>query len=138
MKQLFAILLSGIMLFISLGPIMSNHYCGGELAQSTLGLGYGEVGCEMNQCLNCGSHESGNFVQKKGCCENEYLQFKLDENLSKANAYASKVHLDTHIWAINPNRQPTFLLKRWSPEYLKLIPPTIKQDLILLNQSFRI
>ncbi|MEI6817175.1 MAG: hypothetical protein WCL14_11230 [Bacteroidota bacterium] len=78
MKKITAILLSILMLAISFRVSVAFHYCGGNLAQYKLDLGYGEASCGMkNNAVNYQDHSSAS-VSEESCCKNHLQQVATD------------------------------------------------------------
>jgi hypothetical protein len=95
MKKLFSILIAFIMLLSGLQLTISQHYCGGELADSKVSVLGQIASCGMesatDECTQPGTHV------KSSCCNDKVSFYSVDHNFSPSfsefNALANTVLL---------------------------------------------
>jgi hypothetical protein len=80
MKKLFSISIALIMLLSGMQLTISQHYCGGELADSKVSLVGHVATCGMesatDECTQPGNHV------KSSCCNNQVTVYAVDHNYS--------------------------------------------------------
>ncbi|BBE15903.1 hypothetical protein AQPE_0039 [Aquipluma nitroreducens] len=80
MKKLLSISIALLMLLSGMQLTISQHYCGGELAQSKVSLTGHVASCGMetatDDCAQPGNHVESN------CCSNKVSVYEIDHNYS--------------------------------------------------------
>lgn len=139
MKKFFAILLASLILFMNVGLTVSNHYCGGKLAESSMTFGKGDVGCGMeSKKTSCENPSHENSIKKKGCCENEFLAFQIDDDYNQTAV--ETLNVDFKFIAVFITSYINFYSfnNTKKPEYLAYSPPLLDHDVQVMNQTFLI
>ncbi len=80
MKKLFPISLAFLMLLSGLQLTISQHYCGGELADSKVSLTGRVASCGMETTTDDCTHSS--TIEESGCCKNKVSVYEVDQNYS--------------------------------------------------------
>jgi len=80
MKKLFSISIALIMLLSGLQLTVSQHYCGGELADSKVSLTGHVASCGMETTTDDCTHSS--TIEESGCCKNKVSVYEVDQNYS--------------------------------------------------------
>jgi hypothetical protein len=80
MKKLFSISLAFIMLVSGLKLTISQHYCGGELADVNVSLTGHVASCGMETATNDCTHAS--TIEESGCCKNKVSVYEIDQTYS--------------------------------------------------------
>ena len=80
MKKAASILFALLILPGSLNLVVAYHYCGGELAESSIFYGNGQTDCGMN-CTNTHHPEPdhNHLLCPAPCCVNDYAEFDQGE-----------------------------------------------------------
>ena len=80
MKKILSISIALLMLLSGMQLTISQHYCGGELAQSKVSLTGHVASCGMETATdNC--TQPGNHVESS-CCSNKVSGYEIDHNYS--------------------------------------------------------
>jgi hypothetical protein len=123
-----------IVLIGTVGLSYDSHYCGGELVRSELSI--------VPQKLSCGmsandQSEDGSESLSNRCCENDHVEFKLDDDFVKYQVAEVSYLIDF-----------TFPIAEFDVGELDLSvsyefigyspPPLVKQDLTIWHQTFLI
>lgn len=139
MRQFFAIILASLTLFMNLGLTLSNHYCGGKLAESSLTFGRGDVGCGMeNQDVPCEKPHHKNTISKRNCCENKFLEFQTEDEYNKTIIENSVIDFKFVAAFVITNLNLYSFKNVKKPDYLTSSPPILDHDIQVMNQSFLI
>lgn len=80
MKKLFSISLAFLMLLSGLQLTISQHYCGGELADAKVSLTGHVASCGMETTTDDCTHSS--TIEESGCCKNKVSVYEVDQNYS--------------------------------------------------------
>ena len=78
MKRIIAGFLALLMLTISLKVGVAIHYCGGNLAQTKIVVGYGKATCGMEGKNKAGDNCPSGSIRHSHCCQNLISQIKTD------------------------------------------------------------
>ncbi|MBC8265809.1 MAG: hypothetical protein H8E84_02485 [Flavobacteriales bacterium] len=138
MKKVFSILLACIFLFSNIGFTISNHYCGGSIAESALSIGKSDVGCgmETDGKMKCQKKSHQNSYSKTPCCADEYLQFNINENYTTFTTVEENINI-TFIAAFVVSCSNLYYFNNSKIlEYLAYSHPPPKQNAQALFQSF--
>jgi hypothetical protein len=124
---------------MNMGLAVSNHFCGGELASSSISFGEGDIGCGMEESMSsCEMLDHSNTIKKESCCANTYLQLKLDDEFNTSITIESDLDVDflsafVFIY-INSNSFNTTK----KTEFHSYSPPLLFRDIQIMNQTFLI
>lgn len=134
MKNATSILLAVLLLMSTSGVTYGQHYCGGEVVADALMLGEKHLSC-MGNALPL---ESGDSMEKPGCCENKYHQVETEEDYS-GSSFAMELNKTfvaafVSVFVLQASVAYTAEINRFS-EYL---PPPLEKDIPILYQTFLI
>ncbi len=139
MKKIIAILLASLILISNVGFAVSNHYCGGMLASSSLTIGHVADGCGMEKAPNSEKcAQSSTTLSQRKCCENVFQDLEVENDFSKS--------ADTQV-SLDPVFAVAFVFALVA-EYFNndartvtlsaYIPPDLRGDTHIENQVFRL
>ena len=138
MKRVIAISLATLILFSSVGFTFGTHYCGGHAVLSELVLGHEHLDCGMTDMdQECAKPDSGHSLMAKSCCNNEYVQLYLDDDLQNGHSNLTVDHsfLVALVMSLNhPERIEESNELFFSDQH----PPPLEQDYQVLYQTFLI
>ncbi len=81
MKKILAIFLTVLFLAGNMGFTVINHYCGGEVMESAIAIGYEDIDCGMEEmesaCDNL--HGDGLYFQND-CCKDEVIALDIADD----------------------------------------------------------
>jgi hypothetical protein len=139
MKKIVAILLASLILISNVGFAVSNHYCGGMLASSSLTIGHVANGCGMEKAPNSEKCvQTCSTLSQRKCCENVFQDLEVENDFSKSAD--TQVSLDP-VFAVAfafalvadyfTNDAKTLAINAY-------IPPDLRGDTHIVNQVFRL
>jgi hypothetical protein len=138
MKRILAISLAALILFMSVGLSVGNHYCDGVLASSSLTMIHDVEGCGMELEVQEACANTSRSVEKKNCCSEDYLQLKLDDNFNKTSTQNLSIDFE-FVAAFVVTYLDLYSFKNANtPEYLDYSPPLLSSDVQVMNQTFLI
>ena len=137
MKKVLAIFLSMLMLTSNVGITFATHYCGGKAVKTSIMLGQEDLSCGMAEMeSSCKNHSQTPTIQSKGCCENQYVQFEIEDDYNSQatveipvdyNFVAAFVISYINLYSFDASAEA---------EYLNYAPPLLDLDIPVLIQSF--
>jgi hypothetical protein len=95
MQKPLSIILAALILGISLQMGLTGHFCGGELVQTKMILGYGTASCGMNCEVPSDNHQGTSF-QKLSCCQDLIFTLSVDDYQSISQKGIFTVHQNIH------------------------------------------
>jgi hypothetical protein len=141
MKRAFAIFLLVLTLFSQSGVVLAAHYCMGDLAEWNLGFSTHAESCSMAKkptaCEQTNDFSSDD-MRRKGCCEDDFVQFKINEpcqTTSEILVSVSPVFVVAFVMAMNFDLWANSVHNH---SFLAYSPPPLLRDIPVLNQSFLI
>ena len=140
MKRLLATFLLVLTLFSQSGVVLAAHYCMGDLAQWNLGFSTHAESCSMaKKSSSCEqSQSSSDDMRKKGCCEDDFVQFKISDpcqSRSEIQVSVSPIFLAALVNVLSEELVRDAENQTFFSDYS---PPLLLRDLPILNQSFLI
>jgi hypothetical protein len=138
-KRILAIFITMLMLTTNVGLTFASHFCGGMVVKSTFLLGQSAIGCGMSDTdaaceISCESSE----IQRKNCCENTYKSVTINDDYNRITCknpddsfkfIAAFINSYTNLYSLNTLK---------NAEYFYYLPPLLKQNFQVINQSFLI
>ena len=82
MKKFFAIPLAVLILISAMHVTIATHFCGGEIAATTLSLSGKTASCGMTHELKSGTSALASI--SSNCCRNEITVYSVDNNYAPA------------------------------------------------------
>lgn len=139
MKRTFSIFLSLLILTTNVGITFAAHYCEGKVVKTSISFWEDSINCGMTDMSQpCENESQSSTVKRKSCCENTFVQLKIEDNYNTPTIAKSTVDfnfivafLTTHINLYSCNAST-------EAEYLKYSPPLLTLDIPVLIQSFLI
>ena len=137
MKKVLAIFLSILMLTSNVGITFATHYCGGKAVKTSIMLGQEDLSCGMTEMeLSCEKHPESPTVTSKSCCENQYVQFEIEDDYNSSTIVETPVQIDfVAAFIISYINLYSFDASA-EAEYLNYAPPLLDLDIPVLIQSF--
>ena len=131
------IALAFLTFFSSSGLLINQHYCRNELKHSALFAP--AKGCHAEKKANCPMHAAAHGFQKKGCCNDESLFLKHNQEQIQNEVERVKAPLPATLFALAPVfSSGLFSVDRQTIHYLNYKPPLITRDLPVSLQVFRL
>lgn len=137
MKKVLAIFLSMLMLTSNVGITFATHYCGGKAVKTSVMLGQEDLSCGMTDMETpCKNQPQSPTVKSKGCCENQYVQFEIEDDYNSSTVVETPVQMDfVAAFIISYINLYSFDASA-EAEYLNYAPPLLDLDIPVLIQSF--
>ncbi|MCH7534279.1 MAG: hypothetical protein IH948_00755 [Bacteroidetes bacterium] len=139
MKSILSILLAIIFLAGNVGFTVGIHFCGGHAVKTELMFGHNDLSCGMaDMDQGCDSHSDTTTLKKKDCCQNQYIQFQIEDDYHMPINEISITDIDlilgyklAYVSLINTNTSQEV-------HHIYYPPPVLKRDTYVLFQTFLI
>lgn len=136
MKKVISIFLASIILFSSMGFAINTHFCEGRAVDSSISMGVELLDCGMPMPSKKTTDE-GEQLNKQPCCQNHHQIVEVDQNQNNPFPAFDLNHTFFVAFA------HTFLVsvsvtQKAQISYLTFPSPLVKQDTLILYQSFLI
>lgn len=137
MKSVIATFLSFLLLSTNVGLTFATHYCKGKAVKAGLVLGQEDLRCGMtDKESTCEKHPEAPTLTSKGCCENQYVQFEIEDDYNSSNIVETPVQMDSVAAFIISYINLYSIDALVDAEYLNYAPPLLDLDISVLIQSF--
>jgi hypothetical protein len=134
-KKAISIFLASIILLSSVGFAINTHFCEGRAVDSSISMGVELLDCGMPMPNN--NNNDGEQLDKQPCCQNHHQIVEVDQNQN--NQFPAFELNDTFFVAfINTFLVSESVKQKAQVNYLTTPPPLLKQDILILYQSFLI
>lgn len=141
MKKALAVILSFVLVVSNISLTYATHFCGGEAIESQLMLGTQDLTCGMifpeSTCNELENNCQQPTEMDSNCCDNEYLQFSVDENFN-TNSSIQLPNFDFVIAFVHSFINPIVVSNNMPNEFLIEAPSLICQNFQVLHQVFLI
>lgn len=136
MKKAISIFLASIVLLSSVGFAINTHFCEGRAVDSSISMGVELLDCGMPMS---GNENDGNGEQldKQPCCQNHHQIVEVDQNQSNPFPAFELNHI-FFVAFVNTFLVNESVTRKVQANYLTSPPPLVKQDILILHQSFLI
>ncbi len=138
MKQLSAILLTFSMFITNINITLATHYCGDKVVETAFAFGNEEIGCGMEEMEKECNNFSSPSASPKNCCQNEYTQIGLQNDLTTPKIITNSVNFNFVVAFINVSFQTDAFDASAKATSISHPPPLLQLDIPILFQSFRI
>jgi hypothetical protein len=135
-KKAISIFLASIILFSSVGFAINTHFCEGRAVDTSISMGVELLDCGMPMPDN-ENDGNGEQLDKQPCCQNHHQIVEVDQNQN--NPFPAFELNQTffvafaHTFLVNES-----VTQKVQANYLTSPPPLVKQDMLILYQSFLI
>lgn len=139
MRKILSIFFALLILTTNVGTTFAIHYCGGKAVKSSISFGQDVLSCGMtSDNQSCENNSQLPTVQTKNCCENHYIQLKVNGDYSMPAIIKS--HIDFNFVVDFADMSSKLYSYNASTEvnYLNCSPPLLNLDIPVWIQSFLI
>jgi len=130
--------MSIFMLASNVGIAANTHYCGGLIAEQSFSLGFEQLDCGMEKAQEvCEPKAETEGLQAQPCCENvhEILQLQQEANVKKASVEVNPTFFVAFVFACTSS---LFSFEEKTPTFREYVPPLVRQNVLVLFQTFLI